>query len=169
MGSISNITEDGFGPAAFHSFPSTLKIDGLSGDYGPNFFGYAVNSATYITYDKELGWLAFGGNVKKSGEWINVEITTGPKSRVYIAPAGVWLTLDAGTFNRVSYNEKSGQISVLLDQSDAYTPKAYLHVQQPSANKRGNKYKLTGNVSLERDAYVITLSKENRKIEIQNK
>ncbi len=53
LGSISNITEDGFGPAAFHSFPSTLKIDGLSGDYGSGFFGYAVNSATYITKDTD--------------------------------------------------------------------------------------------------------------------
>ena len=169
MGSISNITEDGFGPAAFHSFPSTLKIDGLSGDYDPNFFGYAVNSATYITQDKELGWLAFGGNLGKNGEWVNVEITTGPKSRVYIAPAGIWLKLDAGTFNTVSYNAKSGQISVLVDPSDAYTPKAYLHIQHPVTNKGAREYKLAGNFSMERDAYIIELSNDKRKIEIQNK
>ena len=169
MGSISNITEDGFGPAAFHSFPSTLKIDGLSGDYGPNFFGYVVNSATYITHHKELGWLAFGGNLKKNGEWINVEITTGPKSRVYIAAAGIWLTLDAGTFNTVSYNTKSGQILVSLDPADSYTPKTYLRIQQPANNKGGVKYKLAGTFSLERGAYVVELSKDKRKIEIQNK
>jgi Family of unknown function (DUF5695) len=28
---------------AFHSFPSTLKWDPYSGDYGPNFFGHAFN------------------------------------------------------------------------------------------------------------------------------
>ena len=141
----------------------------MSGDYGPNFFGYAVNSATYITLDKELGWLAFGGNLRKNGEWVNVEITTGPKSRVYIAPAGIWLMLDAGTFNTVSYNEKSGQISVLLDPSDDYTPKAYLHIQQSATSKQGSEYKLTGNFSMERGAYVIELSKDKRKIDIQNK
>jgi hypothetical protein len=169
MGSISNITEDGFGPAAFHSFPSTLKIDGLSGDYGPNFFGYAVNSATYITRDNELGWLAFGGNLKKNGEWVNIEITTGPRSRVYIAPAGVWLTLDAGTFNTVSYNSKSGEISVLLHPADAYTPKAYLRIQQRVTIKGVGGYRIAGNFSVERGAYVVELSKDQRKLEVQNK
>jgi len=169
MGSISNITEDGFGSVAFHSFPSTLKIDGLSGDYGPNFFGYAVNTATYITRDKNLGWLAFGGNLTKKGDWINVEITDGAKSRVYIASAGLWLTLDAGTFNTVSYNPKSGQVSVLLDAADTYTPKAYLHIQQPAQIKGAGKYELAGNFDKTRGAYVIRLINKPLKINIQNK
>ncbi|WP_317042921.1 DUF5695 domain-containing protein [Arcticibacter eurypsychrophilus] len=77
LGSISNITEDGFGSAAFHAFPSPLQIDGLLGDYGSNFFGYAVNTETYITMSKELGCLSFGGNIKKEGDWIHVKITIG--------------------------------------------------------------------------------------------
>ncbi|MBS1522105.1 MAG: hypothetical protein JST50_13970 [Bacteroidetes bacterium] len=169
MGSISNITEDGFGPAAFHSFPSTLKIDGLSGDYGSNFFGYAVNTATYITHDKKMGWLAFGGNLAENGKWITIEITTGAKSRVYIAQAGLWLTLDAGTFNKVSYNPTSGQVSILLDPADVYTPKAYLRIQQPAHPKAAGKYKLTGKFDQERGAYVIPLTKGLLKIDIQNK
>jgi hypothetical protein len=160
MGSISNITEDGFGTAAFHSFPSTLKIDGLSGDYGSNFFGYAVNTATYITHDKEMGWLAFGGNLVKNGKWIDVEITTGAKSRVYIAQTGLWLTLDAGTFNKVSYNPTSGQIAVLLNAADAYTPKAYLHIQQPAHIKGTGIYKLAGYFDIARGTYVIPLTND---------
>jgi hypothetical protein len=161
MGSISNITEDGFGPAAFHSFPSTLKIDGLSGDYGPNFFGYAVNAATYITSDKELGWLTFGGNLKQSGKLIKVDITNGEKSRVFIAPVGLWLTLDAGTFKTITYNQATGGVSVTLNAADQFTPKAYLRIQQ----KAVGTYKLK-NAPLERGAYVITLLDHPVKLEL---
>jgi hypothetical protein len=34
MGALSNIDQEGFASVAFHSFPSTLKWDGYSGDYG---------------------------------------------------------------------------------------------------------------------------------------
>lgn len=162
MGAISNITEDGFGPAAFHSYPSTLKIDGLSGDYGPNFFGYAVNSATYITRDKELGWLAFGGNLKQSGKLIKVGITTGPASRVFIAPAGLWLTLDAGTFKSVAYNPTSAKVTVTLNAGNAFTPKAYLRIQQPA---NGTAYKLKS-AGRKRGAYEIQLDDKPVDIEL---
>jgi hypothetical protein len=158
MGAIANITEDGFGPSAFHSFPSTLRIDGLSGDYGPNFFGYAINSATYITYNNNLGWLAFGGNITRRGNWIDIKITNGAKSRVYIAPLGLWLTLTAGTFNSVSYNVKSGDVSVLLDKADDYTPEAFLNIQQIARAKGSGTYALSKSVQKVRGAYIIHLT-----------
>ncbi|RWY48186.1 hypothetical protein EPL05_20125 [Mucilaginibacter gilvus] len=154
MGSVANITQDGFGPAAFHSYPSTLKIDGLSGDYGPNFFGYAVNSATYITHHKNFGWLAFGGNLKKDSRAIKVDITTASAQRVFIAPAGLWLTLDAGTFKSISYNPANGKVVITLNIADEFTPKAYLHMQQAV---KGGQYKLNGNFVLERGANVVPL------------
>ncbi|WP_461450363.1 DUF5695 domain-containing protein [Mucilaginibacter sp.] len=170
MGSIANITQDGFGSAAFHSYPSALKIDGLSGDYGPNFFGYALNTATYITHDKELGWLAFGGNLIVKPDAINVEITTAAKSRIYIAPAGLWLTLDAGTFKSVSFNPKTGKVNVLLNVADQYTPVAYLHIQHPiSGGNRISPYKLVGSSKVERGAYVIKLGDKPLAVDIINR
>lgn len=68
LGALANVTEDGFGPAAFHSYPSTLANDGISGDYGTGFYGYAVNAGTYIFNHPEFGWLAFSGNLKQSKE-----------------------------------------------------------------------------------------------------
>ena len=50
---------------AFHSFPSTLKWDAYSGDYGPNFFGHAFNTATYLINHPEFGWQSFGGNLRR--------------------------------------------------------------------------------------------------------
>ena len=130
LGGISNITEDGFGAAAFHSYPETLRIDYLSGDYGSGFFGYAVNTATFITNEKDYGWVAFGGNIKEKGDEVEVEITTAAKSKVFLAPKKIWLTLDAGTFKKVNYNTKTGAITITLDPKTVYTPNAYLRVDQ---------------------------------------
>lgn len=168
MGSISNITEDGFGPAAFHSYPSTLKIDGLSGDYGPNFFGYAVNDATYITYDKSLGWLAFGGNLSQKNGTINVNITSGARSRVFIAPLKLWLTLDAGTFKSVVFNPKTGLVTLTLNAADRYTPAAYLHILQDGVGKlKAAKYKLAQRSPLVRGAHVIALKSKTIKVNLR--
>lgn len=54
IGSIANITEDGFPPAAFHAFPSTLRIDGITGDYGPEFLAYATNTGAYLAHHPDL-------------------------------------------------------------------------------------------------------------------
>lgn len=56
MGALMNIDREGFASAAFHSFPSTLKWDAYSGDYGPNFFGHALNAATYVVNHPEFDW-----------------------------------------------------------------------------------------------------------------
>jgi hypothetical protein len=167
MGAISNITEDGFGPSAFHSFPSTLKIDGLSGDYGPNFFGYAINTATYIVNNPDLGWLAFGGNLTRNGHWVNVKITTAAKSRIFIAPLQTWLTLDAGTFQSVAFDTLTKKIMLTLDTADIYTPKAYLHIQHTATAGPAKHYLVKGYPVKERGAYVIPLKRtENTKVEI---
>lgn len=128
LGGISNITQDGFGPAAFHSYPTELRIDYLSGDYGSGFYGYAVNSASYITEDEDLGWLVFGGNLKVKGDVVTVEITTAAKSKVFIAPKKLWLTLDAGKFEAVSYNTKTKEVTITLEGKNEFTPNAYLRV-----------------------------------------
>ena len=130
MGSLSNITEDGFAPCASHSFPSTLRNDGISGDYGSGYYGYAVNSATYITYSEELGWLAFGGNLTEDGNWIEVEITTAAKSKVFVAPIHTWITLDAGQIEKIRFNKNTGETKVQFGAGDQYTPNAYLSVQE---------------------------------------
>ena len=56
----TDIDRDGFASVAFHSFPDTLAWDAYSGDYGPNFFGHALNTATYVIDHPEFGWQAFG-------------------------------------------------------------------------------------------------------------
>jgi len=112
MGPLANITEDGFGPAAFHSYPSTLDIDGYAGDYGSGFYGYAVNSATYICNHPEFGWVAFSGNIEKDGDVVSTEITTAGKNRIFVAPESLGLTTVAGKIQRVDYNPETKEFLV---------------------------------------------------------
>lgn len=130
LGAISNITQDGFGPAAFHSFPSTLEIDYLSGDYGSGFFGYAVNSATYIVENDDFGWLAFGGNIEDQANAIEVSITTAAKNKVFLQPESLWIELAAGKIASFRYLKDSGKVSVELEPKDIYTPYAYVKVSE---------------------------------------
>lgn len=164
MGAIANITQDGFAPCAFHSFPETLEIDGISGDYGTGYYGYAVNTSTYLTRHDEFGWLAFGGNLAENGDEIKVELTTAAKSRVYVAPLKLWLTLDAGKFGSVTYNAATGKLSVELEKANEFTPNAYLRITTfgesdfvcSLANYEKNK----------RGQYVLPLKNESLKIDL---
>ena len=115
MGPLANITEDGFGPAAFHSYPSTLEIDGYAGDYGSGFYGYAVNASTYICQHPEFGWIAFSGNITQEGEWIRTEITTTGKNRLFIAPLALGLEAVSGKINQVDINPDCGLIVLQLE------------------------------------------------------
>jgi hypothetical protein len=159
LGGISNITEDGFGPAAFHSYPSELRIDYLSGDYGSGFYGYAVNTAAYITKEDDLGWLAFGGNITTKGDIVEVKVTTAAKSKVFIGPKQLWLTLDAGTFEKVTYNTKTDEVEITLNSESEFTPNAYLRINReitlPYAKVRG--------------AYEIPLQKKSIQIKLLQK
>jgi hypothetical protein len=161
LGSISNITKEGFAPAAFHAYPSTLKNDGITGDYGSGFFGYAVNTSSYILKHPEFGWLTFGGNLNKRGNTINVKLTTAAKSSVYIAPAGLWITLDAGTIDALDYNTSNGEIHLKLNKANEYTPNAVLRLAQPAKINGVGIYSVKGNPKKERGAYLLPLAKEH--------
>jgi hypothetical protein len=115
MGPLANITQEGFAPAAFHSYPSTLDIDGYTCDYGSGFYGYAVNSSTYVYNHPEFGWLAFSGNLTQNGDLISTELTTAGKNRVFIAPEALKIETKSGQINRVDYNPQTGEVNVIFE------------------------------------------------------
>ncbi len=159
LGGISNITEDGFAPTAFHAFPSTLKNDGITGDYGSGFFGYAVNTSSYLINHKEFGWLGFGGNVSSSKNIVKLKVTTAAKSAVYVAAAGLWITLDAGQIDEVSYNTVSKEIRLKLMPATEYTPNAFLNLSQPAKLTGVGSYAIKSASEKEHGAYRIGLRK----------
>ncbi len=169
MGSIANITYEGFAPAAFHSFPSTLRIDGINGDYGPGFFGYAANTGTYVKYDEEFGWLAFSGEIEENGALVNVRPTNAARSRVYLADLGLWLTLDAGRFELIEFNVTNGEVAVHLEPATAHTTRALLRIEQPAAVEGVATFEAAGSFEIERGAVVIPLGDEASSVELRSR
>lgn len=157
MGALTDIDEEGFASAAFHGFPDMLKPDPLSGDYGPNFFGHAWNTATYVVDHPQFGWLAFGGNVKAEGEVVKITPLDSFRSRIYLAPLGLWLTLDSGTFESGELQPKTGRVRLGFSPANSFTSAARLHVKQPAKIAKGT-YGLAKTYKPERDAFVIPLS-----------
>ena len=133
LGAVSNITEDGFGAAAFHSWPSTLEIDYLSGDYGSNFYGYAINSSAYLVEDAELGYLAFGGNLTEEKNSVTMQLTTAAKNAVFVQPLALWITLDAGAVQQVSFDKKTKEVQLRLAPKTEITPFAYVNLPEEYA------------------------------------
>jgi len=157
MGALSNIDQEGFPSAAFHSYPQNLKWDTYIGDYGPNFFGHAVTTGTYVINHPDYGWQAFGGNVTRSAGQVTVQVLDSLRRRVYIAPFGLYLTLDAGTFERVSIDPVTRTVRVTLSAADPYTPVARLRIEQPAVMAGIGTYQAKGTFPSERGAVVVKL------------
>ena len=166
MGALSNITPEGFGPSAFHAYPSTLREDYLSGDYGTGFFGYAVNNSSYLVSHDEFGWVSFGGNIREDGNLITIVPTSAARSKVFIAPAGLWLTLDAGMFESVTIDKRSGAITIKFDAVTGFTPEARLRIEQTSGKGKYGLYPDPQHFSKVRGAIVIPL-KEAREVALK--
>lgn len=168
MGALTNIDREGFASAAFHSFPSTLKWDAYSGDYGPNFFGHALNTGTYLIKHPEFGWQAFGGNVRSKGDWVTVTPLDSFRMRVYVAPRGLWLTLDAGQFEEVALNTKTGAVRIGLASATPETPQARLRIEQPAKITGVGSYQPSQSLKQEREAFVIPLKQGTAWIELSS-
>jgi hypothetical protein len=160
MGAISGIDQEGFASAAFHSYPDRMNFDPYSGDYGPNFFGHAWTTGAYLARDPEFGWLVFGGNLGFSGQTVTVEPRDSFRQRVYLAPLGLWLTLDSGRFERVTLDQVTNQVEITLAPGDAYTAIALLRVEQPARIDGVGKITPTAQFAQVRGAFAVPLKGE---------
>ncbi len=167
MGALANITEDGFGPAAFHSYPSTLAIDGYAGDYGCGFYGYAVNAGTYIANHPEFGWLAFSGNLTQKGRWIQTQVTTAAQSNVYLAPLGLYIQADAGRIEQVAYHEKTGEVRLTLAAADPHTPNTLVRIAQ-SAGRSAHSPAILGATKNQQGQFVIPNQPNSHVVRLQD-
>jgi hypothetical protein len=159
MGALSNIDPQGFASAAFHSFPQTLAWDPYTGDYGPNFFGHALNTAVYVVQHAEFGWLAFGGNLTHDQKTIHLQPLDAFRQRVYLAPFGLWLTLDAGKFREVEIFADLSRVRIGFENADPYSPVARLRISHPAAGvDAAGHFRTIKEYSWERGARVIPLS-----------
>ena len=165
-GALANIDEEGFLSPAFHAFPDILRPDPVSGDNGPNMFGHALGTAAYVVRHPEFDWLALGGNIERRGRMVQVTPLDSSRFRVYLAPLGLWLTLDAGMFDMLELDPRARTVRVALAAADAFTPSARLRIEQPAPIAGIGHFHPSARFDLERGAYVIPLSKGTVWIEL---
>ena len=158
-GAIAGIDQEGFASAAFHSWPDKMIFDPLTGDYGPNFFGHAWATSSYLVHDEEFGWQGFGGNVKVERDAVEMKPVDSLRQRVYLAPLGLWLTLDSGSFEsvRLLTGAHQGEVELRLAPRDAWTPVARLHIEQTASLPGVSSVAPSEKLATERGAYVVTL------------
>lgn len=164
MGELSNIDQDGFASAAFHAFPDMLAFDPYSGDYGSGFWGFAITTATYVAHNSALSWLCFGGNLEFDAADVTITPLDAFRNRIYFAPLRLWLTLDSGKFNRVTYDSKTGTVRLTLDPENQFTPVARLRIQQPMQISDTRPYVPAKPFPMERGAYVVQLGRGTTEI-----
>ena len=157
MGTLTDIEEEGFLAPAFHAFPDLLRPDALSADDGPNLFGHAWNTATYVVHHPEFGWVAFGGNLRVEGQTVKVTPLDSFRMRVYVASAGLWLTLDSGQFELIELDTKTRAIRVGLRPATQYLHAARLRIEQPAKVDGAPMYRPAKPWNQERGAYVVPL------------
>ena len=170
MGVLTNIDQEGFLAPAFHAYPDLLRPDPLSGDNGPNFFGFAFATATYMLDHPEFGWLAFGGNISERGGVVEVKPLDAFRARVYVAPLGLWLTLESGKFDSVGLNPQTRTLRIGLAARTRFTPQARLRVEQPAKVPGVGMYRPSAEtVKANRDAYEIPLGASTTWVELSPK
>jgi hypothetical protein len=135
-GPLTNINEAGFAAASFHSWPDTLAWDAYSGDYGPNFVGLALGSATYVVPDPDLGVVAYGGLlVSRSNDSVTVQPRDAARRRVFVAQLKLLVTVDAGVIHEVTFRQTNKTLSITMGQqtNGLQATAAILRIQNPSA------------------------------------
>ncbi len=157
MGALSNIDEEGFASAAFHSFESTLKWDAYSGDYGPNFYGHSMTTATYLINHPEFGWQSFGGNVEKHGNIVHLKPLDSMRQRVFVAPAGLWITSDAGKIDALEFNTVNHEVRIGFASANIHCKAARVTIEQLGASKNAKRYKPVLPLTVDAEAYTVPL------------
>jgi hypothetical protein len=119
--------------------------------------------------DPELGWLTYGGNLKSAKDTLTVTPLDAFRMRVYIASAGLWLTLDAGKFDSIEYNPTTHAVRVGLAKSSELTPQALLRIEQPAKVNGVGTYQPASTLKTEREGFVVPLKSSTTWVELTAK
>ncbi|EJD41740.1 hypothetical protein AURDEDRAFT_169168 [Auricularia subglabra TFB-10046 SS5] len=164
LGPTTNVDQAGFASASFHSFPDTLKWDGYSGDYGPNFSGHSMGIGTFIVQHPLFGWQAYGGRVKSTSPTVDVDILDDGRRRVFVAPLGALFALDAGAFVSASVNVSKRSVAFVIAVRPSTAPNAAsaaqgrIVVTQTATVAGVGKIAPTSSLSMDAGAYVVPLT-----------
>ena len=76
-----------------------------------------LGSGTYVAQDEQLGLVAFGGVLTRSGSTVHVQTRDTVRKRIFIGPLRLQVSIDAGVISEFSYDQDSGTVSMVLSQS----------------------------------------------------
>ena len=167
MGSLTNIDEKGFASAAFHSFPDRMKFDPYTGDYGPNFFGHAMNTGTFVTHNDAMGWLCFGGNVEERHGIVHTTVLDSSRDRLFLAPLGLWITLDAGKIVSADYDTRKHTVTLRLAAASTYVPTARLRITETESKPGSPAWTIASHTAVDAGENVISLSSGETTVTLQ--
>jgi hypothetical protein len=162
---LANIADDGFGSMCFINDPTRMEWEPYSSDYGVAFYGYSYSAGCYMVDDPIFGLLCFGGNLLKDEATIRIIPADAYRRRVFLAPYGLWLTLESGYFKEIVISKESNAIQVYLGSSNNWTPTARLVIEQSKKTKPN--FKPVNQFKKEREAWVIPLDANVTKIELK--
>jgi len=149
----ANIDARGHGAMCFMTDPDLLDYDPFTGDYGSAFFGQAWNAGACAVRHDQFGWLGFGCDVREDGQAVRIEPRDAFRQRVFLAPSGLWLTLEAGRFEHVAMDLSGDVVTVTLAAAEPHTSTARLIVEQPAAGLGPPAYHPTAPLPLVRRAW----------------
>lgn len=119
-----------------------------------------MGMGTFIINHPDFGWQAFGGNIISTSPAVQVQIKDSIRRRVFIAPLGALLSLDAGAFSAVSYNPTARTVTITITAvADSTTgaasaPHGRLVISQTAA-VGGGLLKPTTSLATDAGAFVI--------------
>ena len=114
----------------------------------------------------EFGWLAFGGNLSIVGDTVRVTPRDSFRSRLYLAPLGLWVTLEAGKITGVELNSKTGVVKIELAAATEITPVAVLRIEQPAPQSGRGSHHLVESFKSERGAFIVPLGRDTTIVEV---
>jgi hypothetical protein len=122
-----------------------------------------------VVHDPALGWLSFGGNLESKGGAIRVVPLDAFRSRLYLAPLGLWITLDAGKLRQAVFEPRTGLVRITLDPATSFTAEAHMRIEQPAKLAGVGTYSPASELRSERDAFVIPLGAATTEVTLRAK
>jgi hypothetical protein len=119
-----------------------------------------------VIHHPEFGWLTFGGNQEIKSKWLEIIPLDSSRSRLYLAPKGLWLTLEVGKFNKIRFDRAMEKIQLSLDTRTDYAANALLRIEQPFSAGKNMRFRLRQDYRKERGQYVIPLTHKNTRVEL---
>ena len=104
-----------------------------------------------------MGWICFGGNVAERHGVVHATILNSSRDRLFIAPIGLWITLDAGHIVGVDFDPRNHSVNLHLARASAYVPMARLRLTQTIDKAKGQSWAVATQATVDAGATVIPL------------